>query len=178
MSNTIPPAHLEQLKEEWFLKSEPGKFIDRQSSCINSISRYYRKIEGEELDIERLREYLTAEHNMTNGEIDACALEKVAEILKVDYERLKAPHRGEQQNTKAASKTASQVVGDDADGKTTLAITPTMKKILTACRREHLKGETLANKVGLEYNYARKLFAKLVKAGKLRNDPAHGYRTV
>jgi DNA-binding IscR family transcriptional regulator len=53
-----------------------------------------------------------------------------------------------------------------------------MKKILTKCRRRHYKGATLANEVGLEYNYARKLFAKLVNAGLLRNDPELGYRTV
>jgi Fic family protein len=108
---------------------------------------------------------------MTNREIDDAVSEKVAEILRADYERLNA-------HAKTAAATTGQAASDDADGKPVLALTPTMKKILTACRRKHFKGETLANKVGLEYNYARKVFAKLVKAGKLRNDPARGYRTV
>jgi hypothetical protein len=56
--------------------------------------------------------------------------------------------------------------------------TPTMEKILSACRKKHYKGEVLANKIGLEYNYARKLFSKLVKAGKLKNDPQRGYRAM
>lgn len=53
----------------------------------------------------------------------------------------------------------------------------TEKKILSLCRRRHYKGELLANKVGLAYDYARRVFAKLVKAKLLRNDE-NGYRTV
>jgi hypothetical protein len=70
------------------------------------------------------------------------------------------------------------VVEARASETPTLRITATMDKILRTCRRQHLKGETLAMRVGLEYNYARKLFSQLVKAGKLRNDPTKGYRTV
>ncbi len=57
-------------------------------------------------------------------------------------------------------------------------VTAKMGEILRACKRKHFKGATLANEVGLEYNYARRLFAQLVKAGKLRNDPERGYRTI
>jgi hypothetical protein len=53
----------------------------------------------------------------------------------------------------------------------------TEKKILAKCRRKAWKGQRLANEVDLSFDYVRRVCAKLVKLGHLRNTDA-GYRTV
>jgi hypothetical protein len=55
---------------------------------------------------------------------------------------------------------------------------PTERRILTLCRRKAIKGERLANKhLQLSYDYVRRLLARLVREGRLRNTN-QGYRAV
>ena len=82
---------------------------------------------------------------------------------------------------RAAAKFLTET--DEKTGNTTSSSVPQRRlsktdlRILEACREESYKGETLANKVGLSFDYARRLFARLVKDGFLTNDE-DGYRTV
>jgi hypothetical protein len=56
-------------------------------------------------------------------------------------------------------------------------LSDTEKRAIQLCRKKYYKGQTLANEMGLSYDYARRVFAKLVKAGLLTNDQEKGYRT-
>lgn len=57
-------------------------------------------------------------------------------------------------------------------------LTPSMKRILSLCRRKHYKGQTLASKLGLSFEHTRNLCARLAKMGRLKNHPAKGYHSV
>jgi hypothetical protein len=56
-------------------------------------------------------------------------------------------------------------------------LSETERKILRLCKRKALKGERIALKVGVTYDHARRLLAKLRKEGRLKNT-ADGYRTM
>jgi hypothetical protein len=53
---------------------------------------------------------------------------------------------------------------------------PTDEKIIKLVRRKAMKGETIANNLGLSYGYVRRRLALLVKKGRLRPTD-NGYRT-
>jgi hypothetical protein len=53
----------------------------------------------------------------------------------------------------------------------------TERRILAHCRRKAHTGERIAHHVGLSYDHIRRVLARLVREGRLRNT-ADGYRTV
>jgi hypothetical protein len=53
----------------------------------------------------------------------------------------------------------------------------TERRILAYCRRAHHKGEHISRHLGLSYEYTRRVLARLMKEGRLRNTD-RGYRTV
>jgi hypothetical protein len=54
---------------------------------------------------------------------------------------------------------------------------PTDLRILAYCRRKAHKGERIAHHLGLSYDHTRRVLARLVKEGRLRNTD-DGYRTI
>jgi hypothetical protein len=56
-------------------------------------------------------------------------------------------------------------------------LSSTERKILAYCRRAYHKGERIALHLGVTFDHARRLLARLVKEGRLQNTE-RGYRTV
>jgi hypothetical protein len=67
--------------------------------------------------------------------------------------------------------------GEGDDPAPSRPLSDTEQKILELCRQKALKGERIAQKIGLAYDYVRRLLSRLTKEGHLKNTPADGYRT-
>jgi hypothetical protein len=74
----------------------------------------------------------------------------------------------------SADSTAKNV-GKDAPRRALTELNETEKQIIRLVRKKALKGETIANKLGLSSTYIRQPLAKLVRRGFLVNG-AEGYR--
>jgi hypothetical protein len=78
---------------------------------------------------------------------------------------------------RAAAELLAQAEKTPGSGAQPRKLNATEKRILAHCRRRAHKGERIAIDLGLTYDHVRRILAKLVKEGRLKNTD-RGYHTV
>jgi hypothetical protein len=124
---------------------------------------WYRKIEGldpnTQLSLDAFDSYLSARHGLRSKEIGKMTLGEIASLLQTDYEKKAGSTTGAPEQSKRPNPI--QIAPSE--------LSETEAGIMNLVRSKPMKGEIIAQKMGLSYDYTRQVLAKMSRKGLIRN---------
>jgi hypothetical protein len=132
-----------------------------------------RRLLAEEDPVAALFHYFASRHRWTPGDVGRLAPARAVALIGADVRRVL--DAASQPAPAAAESTASEGAERPADQTTTVRLNETEREIIRLVRRKAMRGEDIADEVGISFGYARQVLARLVRNERLVNDE-RGYR--